>query len=110
MRYTLSDGKVVARKVHRCELCSEPISVGSTYRCAKAVDDGAIYAWREHIACGLVAQEEWDGRIEGYGPDHFEEALSRPEAELDVIMAGCATADRMRVFERRERMMERYGW
>jgi hypothetical protein len=48
-----------ARKTHICSYCNGVIEKDEEYRWAKAVHDGELYEWKNHIDCGFVASELW---------------------------------------------------
>jgi hypothetical protein len=57
----LSESWPVARKVHRCIWCGEPIEIGTKYRAECSVFDGEIQNHHWHEECNADAIENMDG-------------------------------------------------
>lgn len=74
MTKTLRERKPVARKAHRCMLCSGTIPVGEQYSRTTHVYDGRVYDWVECQPCitdriGALAFDWALGDDYGIGPD-----------------------------------------
>lgn len=49
----------IARKEHSCSYCNEKIAIGEKYEWAKLKSGSELYEWKNHIKCGVIAQELW---------------------------------------------------
>ena len=59
--------KIIARKVHQCTYCCEPINAGDSYLKWKSIDD-AWFTNKLHAECLEVLQEDADGNEFEYTP------------------------------------------
>ena len=74
--------EVKARKSHRCDWCGKRIEVGETYRVAKYVSDGTVYAWHECERCRPYVKEMW----ESYGnPQNRPKTLTFADFEEHMV-------------------------
>lgn len=59
---TLSHTYPVARKKHKCALCSKPITVGTKHEKIVGIDDeGSLQYWRQHSSQCFMYEEDNDG-------------------------------------------------
>lgn len=79
---TLSSNKQTkATKEHRCNFCSEKISVGEIYVKSTHKSDGDIYDWKAHVHCDNIAtrlkmyDEAMDSGYEGVNDEFFVETI-----------------------------------
>lgn len=67
----------VARKVHRCEWCGEPIPIGEKHVKFSGKWEGDFQSWRMHPECYEAAGQD-DEISEGFSPYEHERGCSEP--------------------------------
>lgn len=88
---TIDRRRPVARKAHRCSMCSRTIEPGEKYSRSFTVDSGDVWAWKEcehceAMVCILWKYFEWYAFDEGYNADAMGEfePSTIAEARLQV--------------------------
>lgn len=61
---TISDERPVARKPHRCEMCSRRIDPGEQYHRQFIVDAGEAWTWKTCAHCEVFIDVIWDALSE----------------------------------------------